>query len=642
MNHICNKLFILLLLFLADSNFMQNIAAQTFERPLQPGAILGFSGANINLHNADFSVVPGFGGYGDNFSKGSGLGLALGVGAEYFPSARIFGISYRVGGLLHYSNFSAAIEKQDFIGNVIQGNKASEALVKTSLNSSISAMLLEPYLALYPWNEMPLSVKIGIQTGIPISAQMVRREELVAPEGVTFETGSRIRNEKYGEIPGNFTLFSAGIVAFQYEISLGPLSTLKPEISYSLALADISSSLAWKVNVLRIGSSFSYRLPKPRIEEKPSLPPPPQHIVKDATLTLSTRMFVNGLICENGQLIAVPIDETKIIERSAFAPTVFFERNSENLLKSSASADAENSDVIDAIAVYLKSHPSDKLTVTTYYADDETAETAQKRGEAVELMLRRKNADFGNISFIQGEIPKKIQRSDLRDEMRKATFAINGKQEPLNFITEKTIQHVNPIVIKSTSRYVCDDRPANIHGTLRYGDKLLANLEDSDKDIRLDPLEFQPLQNAVKLQSEYTLTDANGKSISDAVSVMIQYIPNAVKEKINFNEAKEYEEYILGYFSFDSSDFSSADTFVVDRVKTSVQQNKTIELIGLTDDLGTEEYNKKLAYKRIEAALTLLGLHGNQVRINIQDQVFAKDSSPYSRTRNRSVVVRIR
>lgn len=619
--------------------------SQSAEREFLPFAATAFSGVNLNMHSANFFAVPGFGGYGSNFTNGLGLGSVVGIGTEYFPKQRLFGMEYRVGGILLFSTLSGRLEKQDFIGNVIQGNNASKALVQTSINASLSAVLAEPYIAFYPFGDSPASVKMGLQAGIPISATMTRREELIAPDGVNFETGNRIRNEKTGNIPDKSSLYTAGVVALRYDVPLGRNTILIPEAAFCFSLNDISSTLPWKTNVLRAGLTFAYHpnepAPEPVSVPAPVIVPPEP---KEKTLKLAAKMRINGMIYFDGQIITIPVRETRITTRTSLAHVAYFAPQSDIMTVENESAEASNKppNIIEAVAAYLRANPMSKLTVTTYYADDETPETAQKRGKAIVEALRRNNADFGNISVVQGEIPLKMKRPDMREEMRRATFEINGK--PIVFpytASEQKIVQANDVIVETKPEFSASELPVIVSGKLYFSGKTVANLDKSVTKYIINSQEFASSNTSKVISAEYTLKDAAGDIKTSTVRVNIQPAPNQTEEIINRDEKGGYEQYIIGYFDFDGAEFSSVDTFSIERVRTALQNGKSVEIIGLTDDLGAEEYNKKLARQRIMSALNLLGISENRVTTTTLLPIFPRNSTPNSRTLNRSVVVRI-
>ncbi|GAB1429368.1 hypothetical protein MASR2M18_02000 [Ignavibacteria bacterium] len=619
-------------------------AAQSVERALLPFTVTAYSGVNLNMHNADFFAVPGFGGYGSNFTDGFGFGAAAGIGSEYFPKARLFGMEYRVGGLLLFSTLSGNLEKQDFIGNVIQNNSASKALVQTSVNASLSAALVEPYIAMYPFGNLPVAVKIGMQIGLPLSATMTRHEKLISPEGVNFETGNRIRNEKTGDIPGKSSLYTAAAVALRYEMPLSRTTALMPEAIFSLALNDIASSLSWKTNVMRAGLTFAYRPAEPApYVPPPPLPPPPAP--KEKILKLAAGLRINGTVYFDGQTITVPMRETRVVTRYSIAPVIYFAPHSDIISAENESAYLPNKQppAIGAVADYLRANPTSKLTITAYYADDETPETARKRGKAIVEALRRNTADFGNISVIQGEFPLKMQRPDMREEMRRVTFEINGK--PIIFPsakTEKITVQADDVTVEAKPDFSASELPAAITGELRFGGKKVANLEQSVTKYTINLQELTNNNASKTISAEYTLRDAEGGTKTTAIRANIQIAPAMLTEIVNLDKSGDYEQYILGYFDFDGTEFSSVDSFSAERVRTALQSGKSVEIIGLTDDLGTEEYNKKLARQRVMSALKLLSAAENRVTSTILAPVFPRNQTPNSRTLNRSVVVRVR
>lgn len=615
------------------------LLAQTEERPSLPVAITGFAGVTMNLHSVDFSIIPGFGGYGENFSSGSGFGFAFGGGAEYFPKASFFGMPYRVGGLLMFSTFSGSLVKQDFIGNVIQGNSVSKGLVETSVDASISAVLAEPYFIFNPFEGTPFSIKVGLQAGIPLSASITRREELIAPEGVNFETGTRVRNNKTGDIPGKSSLLMTALGGFCYDIPLTTTLTLAPEVTFGYALTDVSSSLPWKANTLRAGMNVSYRLPEP-LPEAPPPPPPPPRIQR---LEIATILRVNGEPRTNGDKIAVPMKETRTTTRLTAAPVVFFAPNSDILFTPTAQNPALRSQqsVITTLAAYLRANPSAKLKITTFFADDEAPAIATRRAEAVIAALRRENVETKNITIVNGEPSLKMRRPELRDELRRVSFSINGSQMVLSTVETTTVVEGDDITISAAPEFEATELPITLGGTIDLNEQKLTTLGQTPSDYKIGVSEFANTSAPKNLTVHYDITDVSGSTKTAAIQVQLQPVTTLAKETVNADEQAKFEQHILGYFDFDAATFSAVDTFAVERAKQAIRDGKKVEIIGLTDDRGTEEYNSNLSQMRMSAGIALIGATINQVAATQFAQVFPNDATPASRALNRSVVVRI-
>lgn len=615
------------------------LCAQTDERPLTPIAITGFAGVNVNLHSVDFSIVPGFGGYGGNFSNGSGIGFAFGTGAEYFPTSTFFGMPYRVGGLVLFSTFSGNLVKQDFIGNVIQGNTVSNGLVETSVEASISTVLAEPYFAFNPFEGTPFSIKLGLQAGIPLAASMTRREELIAPEGVNFETGTRVRNNKTGDISGKASLLLAALGGVRYDIPITPVLTFAPEMSFGYSLTDVSSSLPWKAHTLRAGINVSYRLLEPLPEAPPPPPPPP----REQRLEIASMLLVNGAPRTNGEKIPIPIKETRSTKRLTAAPVVFFAHNSDIVSTATAQNPAlrNQQSVITAMAAYLRANPSVKLTITAYAADDESPDIATRRAEAIIAALRREKADFGNIVIAMGETPPKLRRADLRDEFRRATFSVNGSPMVFSTIETQVVVEGDDVVISASPEFSATELPITIGGVIELGGKELYRLGQTPSNYTLGISEFTTSSAPKTLAARYQISDVTGSTKISEIQVQLQPVTTLAKETVNADEQAKFEQHILGYFDFDAATFSAVDTFAVERAKQAIRDGKKVEIIGLTDDIGTEEYNSNLSQLRIAAGIALMGANANQVTTTQFAQVFPNDGTPASRALNRSAVVRI-
>ncbi|MDP1942081.1 MAG: OmpA family protein, partial [Gallionella sp.] len=66
--------------------------------------------------------------------------------------------------------------------------------------------------------------------------------------------------------------------------------------------------------------------------------------------------------------------------------------------------------------------------------------------------------------------------------------------------------------------------------------------------------------------------------------------------------------------------------------KAAKQTTVAIELIGETDDIGTQNYNDKLAFSRVHFVARWLGSHGVNARISVEAKGECCHPAPYDKT----------
>lgn len=138
--------------------------------------------------------------------------------------------------------------------------ESKEATFEHTLKPRVTVLMFEPNVTFNPaW---ALTVGAGIQIGYAASSSFEQTETLISPDNIVFENGSRVRNERSGEIPtvNTFQVALTGRVAYEWPLDDIGQITLGPELSYSYALTDIVDGINWKTNVLRLGVIFRYSL----------------------------------------------------------------------------------------------------------------------------------------------------------------------------------------------------------------------------------------------------------------------------------------------------------------------------------------------------------------------------------------------
>ncbi|MBI5323984.1 MAG: hypothetical protein HZB41_01670 [Ignavibacteriae bacterium] len=162
---VCSKsLFkvIVLIIFLNSTNlFSQQENSDLF---LSVGL-----GANLNIHTANFQSITYSEVKWDGFKSGFGLGENLYAGIEYRFPKQLFGSEARGRLNLSYSNFSADLTGDEFIGNVITGNTYTNGISEHIVEATISAIKIEPQLVLKPFSEKLISMSLGLQVGFPMN-----------------------------------------------------------------------------------------------------------------------------------------------------------------------------------------------------------------------------------------------------------------------------------------------------------------------------------------------------------------------------------------------------------------------------------------------------------------------------------------
>jgi hypothetical protein len=124
----------------------------------------------------------------------------------------------------------------------------------------MTTMMFEPNITYNPYDA--LTVGLGVQVGFALSTSFNQSEQLVSPDNIVFENGTRTRLVTSGSISRHNAFQAAVVGRIGYEFVLDEIGqiTLGPELSYAHALTNVVEEADWSTHALRIGVVFRYSL----------------------------------------------------------------------------------------------------------------------------------------------------------------------------------------------------------------------------------------------------------------------------------------------------------------------------------------------------------------------------------------------
>ncbi|MES2767002.1 MAG: OmpA family protein [Bacteroidota bacterium] len=615
-----------------------------------PWALTGGAFLNGNLHSAAFeNVMPG-GDNGGTFKNGFGLGASAYAGVEFTPlKPTLFGIPYRMAAKLSFNLLSAPLTTDYYFGNVINGNSSIKGNTKQTVEASIGLLALEPGIILSPFENTPVNFTLGAQIGTPIISSYKQSEEWtnVEPAGSVLQTNYGGE----GDIPNKSSIYAALSIGAQYEaMSFGTFVVL-PEIQYNYALTNLSSSLNWKASSVRGGVAIRYALLKtPPPVEPPPPPPPPAPKV----LALSAEVFKDGSPVSAGSVIDITVPVNAYITQYALAPIAFFEKNSstialpksDNGFKTATQEEAQTA-IANSLKNFLKVNSQSKVTIIGSASADEEPAIAQQRAETIARFLKTQGISSDRISLSQEVSKDNLRYEELREEQRYVRFDFSNNQnvvlDTVMVLGNRPFESSNtpkPLQIEFTARpiFTAEAAPYQINGTAT-SDGVFKNLSESPETFTIPVAYTDVVLKPVAVN--YTIKDAEGKTQNASVNFSVR--PRQEIRRIENEVLKtegNFQEYVLGFFKFDEARMYAMNSDALLKAQNALKTGKKIQLIAMTDNLGTPEYNAQLARQRAQTARELFGKAADVEIIYPETPVFA-NSTPQGRVLNRSVMVRI-
>lgn len=579
----------------------------------------GWVGAAV--HDASFGSLPGVpsccSSYGSKWHTSWGI-----AGIVERPLVQTTPLPLFLQLRLGLQNMNGRLQRDEFIANVIVGDRVTRGISRYQLDATLWAVSLEPLLRV----ELPAHRQLGFDAGMRLDwyalASYAQREDLVSPpSGAVFETGTRTRNVVDGTIPTH-ALFGAAIqLGASYSIPTGEGWILRPEVRGQLALSRIAD-VPWRVHRILGGISFlrgiepphQQRLPQPT--EPPTLPP----------LVLYAQAQLLGVRYSTHDTAVVEIGTRRIHQRELVPPVVFFAAGSASLDSAARQHLARIAHVAQRRGLTLRLAPST--------APDEPDSLRLARARAVRRELQRWNVAIADTTAVAPS-PRTIPPA-IADELRAVWIAT-----PAPLIEEhwQDVPITEPTVALRLVATVEPQR-AQVWATVTQNGAVTSLQLDPSltATVQLSPA---PLLNGQSSHISWHVgaRDSMGRTAEQrGIAIMTPIV--AIHDTV-INSVTNGDLLMLGRCSFDAVSFDEFDTVVAAYVQRALQEGRRVTFIGMTDAIGTESYNRSLARRRAEAARQLLKLNAEHVRIEERIGGTNRNDSLYGRLANRGVLVRI-
>lgn len=621
------------------------------------------AGLNGNLYNAKFKELPGVQNCCVEFGNTFGLGYIFHFGYEYAFKKKVLDMPVRLDLSVSYSNLSANFSEMDNFANIITGNSYVVGKVEHRLESSLNTIFLEPGIFFKPIENLPLSFRLGLELGIIVTKKFTQSENLISPDGVTFENHLRTRNVQSGTLPESRSTMAALSFGARYDLFKSGNWNFMPEARFNYGLTSLVKDITWSVNNFSIGISAVYNFAEPEAEPpvKPPMPdymPPEEPPVPsrvDVTVTYSDE---GGKEIKDTEL-TVPVKWDVVKEQYYIIPILFYAKDDASTLnvipnETSGSKLQEikaYQHLIDALTDYIKKNPDTKVEIYSSSLDDESDAIVGKRINNAVGLLTSSGIDITRITVSKDIFErKKFKSEELADENRFITFRFSNGSQLLKNVYEvnKTATLVNKgkyINVKTDA--VGDAKPIWVNSELRKNGYKIQDIGATKYSYQLDESSIDALHlRETTLEVNAKAIDHNENSGGMVKKLILKPKLTETIESINLvsdseEDSTKYQQFILCYFPYNQYEPSIINQEVLTLTKDAINNNKRVALLPLTDYFGTEQYNRRLAERRSQAGLELLSSTSKEVTIKYPKDYLFVNSTPIGRILNRTVVVRI-
>ncbi len=638
------KYTILLLLLLLSSNSLFGIQDTNF-RNIFLYSSLAIQG---NFYNSNFKSLPAYPSCCTNYDFANGMGYSLAFGMGYNQDSKILNsdISYLFG--VKLSNLSANYSIDEFIGYYIDRDVYQKIISNYRLDVDLISTGIFSQINIIPPLNLPLTFSFGVNLDFPVSNELYKVEKLKKPDNITFtDTKSRIRGEQSGKIYDlSAVLYSISFGVSYYSFSFKNF-TLQPKFELNYGLNNVVKNVDWKIVSTKLGMDVNLNIPKTKEEPKiqPINPPMPEPAIPpNPTFEYNLIAKYSNIELDDSSIINIPITSNLEADVSILPSTVFFQKNSSQLNNAinPVNSIAKSINLDSAFIKFIQNSEVATL-VTINRLESENPKFYQERKEKItEIIKKFAPNNLANFEFQENVVKKDSINKKIEDEYICAKFEykdFNIKRFNYYRDTKHTYYSKNRNVVFFNAQIPFDYE--NYKLEIFINDSLV--FENDSVDSRFNILDdyflFRGLvQTPMNVRTKVKLS--NGIELAKNKTYLINPKLSRVNLLINSYDGKEYA--ILGLFDFDSSEFSLFDNRVREKVLDDLHyRGKKLTIIPFTDNIGSKEYNSKLAEKRALAAVQLLQLRDEDYKIEYPTQYLYDNRTPLGRILNRSVIIRI-
>jgi hypothetical protein len=583
------------------------------------------AGAGASLHDAAFGQLPGVPSCCSSY--GSQTAISWGISAlGTRPIGQLGGLPAAIELRLGFQNLSGRLQRDVFIANVIVGDRVYPGISRFELDATLWAVSVEPLLRIH----LPSNSAVGFDVGGRIDwiarASYSQREQLVSPaSGAVFETGTTVRNESAGTIPTHTQWGAALQAGISYRLQLDANWTIRPELRAQLALTPVAD-VSWRVHRILAGVALMRSLAAspapPPVPMPPAEEPPPPPLV----MRVTSRLL--GIHRQQNDTALVEIQARRIHHRTMLLPVVFFAANS-------ATLDSTARTHLKRIALVARERNL-PLRIAPSIAPGESDSLRRARFDVVRRELQSKGATVAPLP-VDAPIPRGALPSALNTELQAAWILA---PEPLIEERATTITRAEPsLALLLRAELASSIGEPHIDATVEQDgtEQTLSLRPNTDAHIQLSAARLLH-GTSTHYRVGITARDQRQQTAYDHLHGVIAPVFTITDTLV---EGNGNGLLMLGRCNFDAARLVDVDSVVIELVRRAISRGDRVTIIGSTDSLGSDAYNRQLARRRIEAALSLLNVPAASVQTQEQIGGAENNGTPYGRIANRGVFVRI-
>lgn len=542
---------------------------------------------------------------------GTGIGLAIGAMVG-LPITETIHFSGRIG----YNGVN---------GSATATQRRNDTTVTHSSSASMGLLELTPAVEFYDLIDgVSIHPLVGVEFGIPISSNYEQSAELTV--------GSTTLNEDVIDsraIP-NTSLRAALLLGVGYTMKLTDKLYLQPEVSYRLPLTDVSSATAqtpWTVPQLRLGVNLFFDISSSKTSSTAA--------ASGGGITVGMDRIVSMDREGREQPVSViNVEDVRYNEMFPIVPYLFFpekngvpdtalhratmasEAGAFNIGSLPLDAVEINRNVLNVIGMRMKDYPQATLTITGTHdgkGEQGSKELARQRADfARTYLMTTFGIDGSRLTAVTGSTPARPSSGTDADgiaENRRVEFASNVPDILMPLVITADNQRVaEPDVLAFYPTVQSEDSLRGWTMRLSQAGRPLRDLQGTGRPTSMSwsirPNDLSAAQ--VPVDWEFQATDVDGDSAIITGSIPVEYL-SSVRKRTERLPDRTVDKYSLILFDFDKADLNAENQRILEQlVLPNIGVGSRVRIIGYTDRIGNDEYNRKLSKERAETVRAFL------------------------------------
>jgi outer membrane protein OmpA-like peptidoglycan-associated protein len=143
------------------------------------------------------------------------------------------------------------------------------------------------------------------------------------------------------------------------------------------------------------------------------------------------------------------------------------------------------------------------------------------------------------------------------------------------------------------------------------------------------------------LEIRISATDTAGQSSTEIIAVPIRQ-QSVEKWRAERSGDLLIERYGLVLFEFNNAGLSDQHRKIIDIIRSRITPQTTVSILGMTDVLGSDEYNRDLSQRRAKEVARALGVTSVTIDARGESAPQFVNDLPEGRASNRTVVVELK